>query len=62
MRDATHEEYIKRWAEFVRKNPHSWKKQHSQFINAQFLKAKKIHEKLRQSPQGREKLEALRKL
>jgi hypothetical protein len=60
-RDKSHMEHIVRWAEYVRDNP-DWKKKHTEFIDAQFLIAKRFYEKLAETPQGREKIKELRQL
>jgi len=61
MRSKTHIEQIERWAEFVRKNP-SWKEEHTKFINAQIKNSWKIHEKILKMPNGKSKIEELKKL
>ncbi len=54
-------EQVERWAEYVRNNP-DWKKKHTEFINAQFIIAKKFYGKLAETPSGREKIKGLREL
>jgi len=49
---------IERWAEYVRTNP-NWKKFHTDFINAQFLKYDFFLKNILQMPDGRKKLNIL---
>jgi len=58
MRDKTHMEQVKRWANYVRNNP-DWKKIHTEFINAQFEKAYQAIEKISKMPNGKEKIKKL---
>ena len=60
MRDKTHLEQVERWAKFVKENPDSWKKEHTQFINAQIEKSWKFYERLEKMLGGREKIRKLR--
>ena len=62
MRDKTHEEFIVRWANFVKTHPNGWKKQHTEFINAQIEKANSFYERLAKAPGGMEKIRKLRDL
>ena len=62
MRDKTHLEQIERWGKFVKENPNSWKKQHTQFIDAQILMAWRFYEGLEKTVEGREKIRNLRKM
>lgn len=52
----THLDQIERWARFVRDNPQSWKKIHSEFVNALFDKHLQFRERLRETSTGKEKL------
>lgn len=61
-RDPSHQEQIERWAKYVRENPHSWKKEHTKFINALFEKQQEFDKRLLQTPGGKEKLLKLRQL
>jgi hypothetical protein len=56
MRDPRHMEYVDRWAQFVRDNPTTWKKIHTEFINAQFEKAYGFYERLKRTPGGKAKI------
>lgn len=62
MRDNTHNESLERWAQFMKEHPLEWKKIHTAFINAQFIKSKKFIQRLLSSPSGRDKLIALYKI
>ena len=56
MRDASHEDQIKRWVSFVKNHPSKWKKIHTEFINAQFEKAERMYQKLSKTKKGKEKI------
>ncbi|MBM3199839.1 hypothetical protein FJZ53_02790 [Candidatus Woesearchaeota archaeon] len=56
MRDASHEDPIRRWALFVKDHPGKWKRIHTEFINARFEKAEQIYHKLAQTKKGKEKI------
>jgi hypothetical protein len=58
MRES-HNEQIERWANFVRTNPYKWKKIHTKFINAIFEKNKEFIVKLKNTPNGKEKIKEL---
>ncbi len=60
MRDKTHLEQIERWGKFVKENPDSWKKEHTQFIDAQIEKSWKFYERLKKTSGGDEKIRKLR--
>ena len=45
MRDKTHDEFIEKWAKFVKTNP-KWRKIHTKFINAQFEMHKQAMKKI----------------
>ena len=60
MRDPTHQEFIHRWAAHVKENI-DWKREHSDFINAQYTKHLELVERLEKTPQGREKLRQIYK-
>ena len=55
MRES-HLEQIERWAKFVRDNPNSWQKSHSDFIDAIFENHEKFLQEMIKTPKGREKL------
>ena len=57
--EKSREEEIVRWAEYVRAN-RDWKKQHTEFINAQYRKNALVAKILRKTSKGREKLKMLR--
>lgn len=42
-REKSHKEQIERWANFVRKNPDKWKKDHTLFTDSQIIKANKFY-------------------
>ncbi len=56
MRDLTHDDFITRWTEFMRKNPDKWRQIHAQFINAQFQNAQEFWQRLLKTENGKEKL------
>jgi len=55
MRDKTHEDFIERWADFVKTNP-EWKKYQTSFINAQYSKVYKFINELSKTKEGQEKI------
>ena len=61
-RDKTHEEQIKRWAEYVRKNPDKWKKKLKPFLDSQIIIARRFYKKLAETEAGRKKIELLKNL
>jgi len=58
MRDITHIESVKRWAEFI-KTHRNWKKIHSEFIDSQFNNAYRVIGELLKQPNGKEKIKKL---
>jgi hypothetical protein len=56
MRDKTHEEFVVKWASFVRDNPNKWQNKHTEFINSQILMNKKFLNNLSRSPGGKNKI------
>jgi hypothetical protein len=60
VRDKSHLEQIERWGDYVKNN--NWKKEHTKFIDAQILIARRVYEKLSKTPEGREKIRLLKKL
>ncbi len=54
-----HLDQIERWAEFIRNNPHKWKKIHTEFINAIFDKHEQFKKRLLAQPNGKEKWDKL---
>lgn len=60
-RDKTHDEQIKRWAEYVSKNP-DWKKRLKPFLDAQIIMARRFYKKLAATEEGKKKILALREL
>lgn len=51
---------VARWAEYVRSHK-DWKKIHTDFINAQFIKYSGFLKRILKTPNGREKLKLLTK-
>ena len=51
-----HEDFIERWVNFKKENPDKWKKNHTEFIDAQFEKANQIIEKLSKTKEGKQKI------
>ncbi|MEK6823337.1 MAG: hypothetical protein AABY13_05885 [Nanoarchaeota archaeon] len=49
-------EEIDRWVAYMKAHPHDWKRIHTQFINAQFAKAYRFIERLKETPEGRAKI------
>jgi hypothetical protein len=63
MPDKTHDEFIERWARFVRDHPRSeWEPQHMAFINSQIEMANAFYRRLAKTPGGKEKIRQLRGL
>lgn len=60
MRDESHIEQVKRWAEYIKKNP-DWKKKLKPFIDAQIIIARRFYDNLKKTPKGREKIRLLKK-
>ncbi|MDD5649921.1 MAG: hypothetical protein PHF86_05790 [Candidatus Nanoarchaeia archaeon] len=61
MRDKTHDEFIERWANFVRENPRSvWKPYVNNFIDSQIIMANKFYSRLLKTKDGEAKLKLLR--
>jgi hypothetical protein len=56
MRDATHDDFIERWAAYMKANPDKWKVQHTAFINAQFAQHRRIIKHLLSQPGGAERV------
>ena len=56
MRDATHKDFIIRWAKFVRDNPDKWRKIHAEFINSQFKMNEDFLKRLSKEKNGKEKI------
>jgi len=52
----SHINQIERWANFVRNNPTTWKKAHTQFINALFQKNEEVIQRILKTPHGKEKI------
>ncbi|PIN74968.1 hypothetical protein COV17_04435 [Candidatus Woesearchaeota archaeon CG10_big_fil_rev_8_21_14_0_10_36_11] len=59
MNRKTHLEQVERWAYFVRENPTTWKKVHTEFINALFDKHEQFKKRILKTPCGKQKLEEL---
>ena len=57
-RDATHMDSVKRWAQYILTHP-DWKKHHTEFINAQFDMAYRSIDKLKATPEGKEKIKRI---
>jgi len=55
LRDKTHDEFIERWAEFVKSNP-EWKLHQSRFINAQYEKFSNFLNNLSKTKEGQRKI------
>jgi hypothetical protein len=49
-------EHIDRWIAYMKAHPHEWKKHHTEFINAQFIKADAFIKRLAKQPGGKEKI------
>jgi hypothetical protein len=59
MRES-HDDQIERWAKFVRENPTKWKKIHTEFIDAIFAKNREVMQRLKETPEGEEKIRLLK--
>ncbi len=62
MRDKTHNDFIERWAKFVKENPTKWQKEHTKFINSQFQMAYDFIERLKKTKNGKEKIKKIYKI
>jgi hypothetical protein len=56
MRDHTHDEFIDRWANYIKDNPDKWRKQHTAFINSQIHMSKQFLRKLMLTKGGKKKI------
>jgi len=56
MRDSSHDDFIDRWVEFIKKNPDKWRKIHNEFIDSQFIMAEQFWKRLVKTKGGKEKL------
>jgi hypothetical protein len=56
----SHNEQIIRWANYVRSHK-NWKKIHTGFINAQFIKYSGFLKRILKTPDGKDKLKLLMK-
>jgi hypothetical protein len=61
MRDKSHTEQVKRWANYVKKNP-DWKKKLKPFLDAQIIIARRFYNNLKKTPGGKEKIKMLKKI
>ena len=52
------EEHIIKWANYIRTHK-DWKKLHTEFINAQFIKHENFIKRLLKTPNGKEKFDLL---
>lgn len=62
MRDKTHSEQIKRWAEYVKSHPKKWKGKLKPFLDAQIIISKRFYSNLAKTEEGRKKIVILRRL
>lgn len=61
MRDKTHNEFIERWANFVKNNPiNIWKPKIKHLIDSQIIIANRFYSNLQKTKEGGEKLKLLR--
>ncbi|NQV91319.1 hypothetical protein HQ489_02500 [Candidatus Woesearchaeota archaeon] len=58
---SSHNDQIERWAKYVRAHPTTWKRTHTEFINAIFDKHEQFKQRLLKTRNGKEKLEQLYK-
>ncbi len=56
MKDKSHDDAVERWAYFVKNNPKTWKKIHSEFIDAQFIMSERFYDNLKKTKKGRDKI------
>ena len=47
---------IDRWIQYMKEHPSTWKKMHTEFINAQFEKSEAFINRLLKEPNGKEKI------
>jgi division protein CdvB (Snf7/Vps24/ESCRT-III family) len=62
MRDKTHAEQVERWAEHVKNNQESWKKELKPFLDSQIIIARRFYKELAKTQEGREKIKLLRRV
>ncbi len=61
MRDKSHDEHVRKWAEFVRDNPrHVWKAELKPFLDSQIIMANRFYSRLERMPGGKEKIRQLK--
>lgn len=53
-------DFVEYWANYIRKNPDSWKEMHTRFVDGQILMANEALNKLRLTEEGKKKLIELR--
>lgn len=56
MRDVSHEDFVVRWANFVKNNPDKWRVIHSDFINSQLLNSRAFLKKISLQKNGAKKI------
>ncbi|MBS3143215.1 hypothetical protein J4464_07540 [Candidatus Woesearchaeota archaeon] len=49
-------EEIDRWIRYMKEHPRTWKKIHTEFINAQFMKQRDFVQRLLKEPKGKERV------
>ncbi len=54
-RDSSHADFMDRWISYMRTHQ-NWRVKHAQFINAQYVHARKIIRELAKTPEGKEKI------
>jgi len=54
--NKTHDDFIERWAMFVKNNPDKWKPIHTAFINDQFRKSEEFYARLAKTKDGKKKI------
>ena len=49
-------EEIQRWIKYMKEHPGTWKREHTEFINAQFSKSREFIQRLLKENGGKEKV------
>lgn len=49
-------EEVDRWIKYMKENPKTWKRLHTKFIDAQFIKSKKFIKNLLKEPNGKQRV------
>jgi len=59
---TAHADQIEEWVTFIKKNPTTWRVQHTRFLQSQLEMAKDTLNRIAKSPGGKVKIAAVRKI